>query len=118
MNIVDSIKVEVESDLEKFNATLFRQPNSIVLAQRWYYPADSVPNNFLEPPPEGTTKVRVFFAREEDMDSYCAAYPCIRPFWTETGTLVMLDKITAYYADDYQDYKQKYWADFAPDDRQ
>ena len=117
MGINAKIKDEVERDLAKFNATLFRHPDSMLLAQRWYYPEGVKRPELFAPLPEGVSKVRVFFANEADQKAFVAMYPAISDFCTESGTLQMLDQITAHYAEDYADYKQTYWSDFHEADR-
>lgn len=117
MSVNAKIKDEVERDLVKFNATLFRQPDSLVLAQRWYYPDGVGRPELFAPLPEGVTKVRVFFTCEDDQKAFVTAYPATGDFCTESGTLQMLDQITAHYAEDYAAYKQTYWSDFHEADR-
>jgi hypothetical protein len=117
MSINEAIKDEVDRDLAQFNATLFRVAKSQFMAQRLYFPAGStMPKNSFKCP-EGTTKVRIFFEKEEDEEAFVAAYPPGSGACTESGGLDLFDKITAHYSIDYADYKQRYWADFHEDDR-
>lgn len=118
MAINENIKEEVDRDLAQFNATLFRIATSRFVAQRLYFPVGSVVSKNTLKVPEGTTKVRIFFEEEKDEEAFVAAYPPSTGMWcTESGGLDLFDKITAYYSNDYADYKQKYWADFPEADR-